>query len=82
MLKKMNTSYPKISSDFDGEFIRHLLKSIFSEEELNDCSKSSSLRDLNRPKLKFAKGEENEYVIPVDACRPYNSYFRFDKIYN
>lgn len=56
ILKKMNTSYPKNSPDFDVEFVRHLLKGILSQEQLSDCSKASSLRCLDRPKLKLAKG--------------------------
>lgn len=57
ILKKMNMSYPKTSSDFDGEFLQHLLKSVFNEKELLECSSASSLKKLNGPKLKLAKGK-------------------------
>lgn len=56
MLKQMNVTYPSSTADFDKEFVRRLLASIFSKAELREYSVNSSLRYLNRPKLQLAKG--------------------------
>lgn len=56
MLKKMNTTYPTTSQDFDGQFVRNLMRSIFNAEELKECSENSSLLCINRSKMKLARG--------------------------
>lgn len=56
VLKAMNSTYPNSSRDFDKDFLFHLLREVFTREELVDCAKSSTLLKLNRPKLKFVKG--------------------------
>lgn len=54
LLKKMNTTYPNTSSDKDLDFVRRLLKHIFTMTELEKCV--TSIKPLNRAKLQFAKG--------------------------
>lgn len=56
----MNAVYPKTSSDYDLEFLRRLLPAIFTKAELKNCASLTSLRQLNRPRLQFAKG--NDYL--------------------
>lgn len=54
-LKHSNIQYPSSSEDFDEKFVRQLLRAIFTKSELKKCSSKSSLKELNPPKLKFAK---------------------------
>lgn len=61
LLKKMNSVYPKTSSDFDLEFLRYVLREIFTKVELRNCASSSSLRALNPSKLQVAKGDNNYF---------------------
>lgn len=58
-LKKMNSTFPKTSCDYDEEFLFHLLKEVFTKNELRLCGKSSSLRTLKAEKLKLTKGSVN-----------------------
>lgn len=55
-LKKMNSTYPKTSADFDEEFLSILLQAIFGKEALLQCGQHNSLKHFNRPKLQLAKG--------------------------
>lgn len=53
--------------DFDYEFVRRLLKEIFSKLELKKSagrSTTTSVLELNRRKLRFAKGEVNQ-ITPI-----------------
>lgn len=59
-LKKMNTTYPYTSSDFDGEFIHKIMKAVFTKKDLTECTKALSLRGLNRSKLKLVKGKNSQ----------------------
>lgn len=54
--------YPKISPDFDSEFLDRLLRAIFTEVELTNCASQRSLKILPRSKLQFAKGIFYEIV--------------------
>lgn len=56
LLKKMNSTYPKTSSDFDRVFLSHLLEEVFTKDELKQMGKSSTLRNLKPDKLKLTKG--------------------------
>lgn len=51
----MNSVYPHINENFDVTFLFHLLRAIFTDQDLELCSKNSTIKHLNRPKLKFAK---------------------------
>lgn len=65
MLKKMNTSYPNISEDFDRAFIHHLLRAIFSNEEMKKFADTSSQRSLPKPKLQLAKGNLCSHLLMI-----------------
>lgn len=65
MLKHLNIQYPMKHEDYDEKFIRQLMKAIFRKPELKKCSKTNSLKSLNRPKLKFAKGVP---YVDIDHC--------------
>lgn len=56
MLKKMNSTYPKTTSDFDREFLSHLLKEVFTKKDLKESGRLSMIRNLHRNKLQLAKG--------------------------
>lgn len=68
----MNAVYPKTSSDFDLEFLRHSLRAIFTKGELRNCASLSSLKELNRGKLQFAKGDNNNFNL---SCVKVLHYF-------
>lgn len=55
-LKRANSNYPLATKDFDGKFLKTLLKAVFKKSELRKCASKSSLRALNATKLKFTKG--------------------------
>lgn len=55
-LKKMNTTYPTSTGDYDFIFLKQLACSVFKKEELKKCGKSEVLTPLNRCHLKFVKG--------------------------
>lgn len=62
-LKRMNSTYPKTTSDFDREFLWNLLKGVFTKDELKACGNASSLLGLKRDKLKLVKGTAKFYMI-------------------
>lgn len=55
-VKNMNCTYPKTSSDFDEEFLFHLIKAFFSKDEVLACHSTGKLTPLKRDKLKMLKG--------------------------
>lgn len=58
----MNESYPKSSTDFDQEFIIHLLNGVFEEDVLKKCYASANLKTVPQTLLKFVKFVYNERV--------------------
>lgn len=55
-LKKLNDTYPSCTDDYDIRFLFHLLKAVFTNDEIIQCSQTSSIQYLDRAKLKFVKG--------------------------
>lgn len=55
-LKKMNSTYPHSTIDYDAIFLTHLLSAIFTKSLLASVVKKSSMKLLPRDKLKFVKG--------------------------
>lgn len=63
LLKKMNSTYPKATSDFDKDFLWCLLNGVFTKDELKLCGNASSLRTLKPDKLKLVKGSVKVWLI-------------------
>lgn len=53
----MNQTYPSSSIDYDFSFLSPLLRGVFRKSELQNCGKTGYIKYLNKPKLKFVKGE-------------------------
>lgn len=45
-----------MSSDYDQEFVRHLLKAVFNREDLEEVAKLNTVKHLYRPKWQITKG--------------------------
>lgn len=56
VLKKMNSTYPKNSADFDTEFLQRAMKPMFSRDEMKMCIGANNLRKLDVSNLRFLKG--------------------------
>lgn len=69
VLKNSNRIYPLTHEDFDEKFIRQLLKAIFKKSELKKCAAASSLKALNAPELKFAKGILTLIYVVYDSIK-------------
>lgn len=57
VLKKMNSTYPKNSTDFDAEFLHRAMKPMFSRDELKKCFDANNLRRLDVTTFRFLKGK-------------------------
>lgn len=57
VLKKMNSVYPKTTPDFDEEFLFHVVRGLFSEEEVLESDRTQKLIPIKGDRLKFLKGK-------------------------
>lgn len=59
VLKKMNSVYPKTTPDFDEEFLFHVVRGLFSEEEVLESDRTQKLIPIKPfiDRLKFLKGK-------------------------
>lgn len=55
-LRKMNSSYPSSTVDYDDIFLRMLLEEVFTKNELRLCGEEKKISSLNEVKRKFVKG--------------------------
>lgn len=62
-MKKMNSTYPKTSADYDEEFLFHLIKGIFAREEIIATNKTQKLTSLKKDQLKFLKCNYNNAFV-------------------
>lgn len=65
ILQKSNSNYPSCTEDYDIRFLFHLLKAVFTKEELANCYQASSIQYLDRVKLKFVKGVQKIYFMLI-----------------
>lgn len=62
-LKKMNSTYPQQTSDYDAEFIYNAMKPMFSRAELGGCLKFNSLHYLKKDFRSFLKGSITIFIF-------------------
>lgn len=72
LLKGMSSTYPRSTSDFGSEFLLHLLKAVFTKNELRLCGKSSSLRKLKNDKRNLVKGSVIISIINTFFTNKFN----------
>lgn len=84
LLKRLNSTYPNTTTDFDRAFIAHLLKAVFTKYELKECGRSTSLRSLKRDKLQLAKGIVklciNDMNILYTRIKTFIRFYLFDYV--
>lgn len=56
VLKKMNSTYPSSTIDYDKLFLFDLLQAVFTKADLKKCGLRGTIQHLDRGKLKFVKG--------------------------
>lgn len=55
-LRKMNSTYPSSTGDYDGIFLNMLLEEVFTKNEIRLCGKEKKISSLDVVKRKFVKG--------------------------
>lgn len=62
-LKKMNDTYPKCTSDYDGNFVLYLLDFVFDKPMLKDVADRGSLRVFPVIELQFVKSMASYFIL-------------------
>lgn len=77
-LKKMTNNYPTSTVDFDQIFLYHLLREVFTTEEIVQCGVTSRIRHMKTAKTSFVKGcEEISFLYSDHNALKYQSNLFF-----
>lgn len=76
-LKKMNSNYPKNTSDFDAEFIFKIMKPMFSRQELKNCVQTNSLHSLKKGHRCLLKGLSYIFIYFLICFYPIDFFLLF-----
>lgn len=57
ILKRMNSNYPEYTSDYDEIFLNHLIKAVYTKQEMMNASKKHPPFGLNEQRFQFLKGK-------------------------